>query len=78
MTPAEPDREADGAPVEGRMSEPHDHATAAGAPGASGPGDPGYEGEATVGDEGAAAGPEAFDDPFGRPDVAEGADPAEP
>ena len=54
---------------EGRMSEPHEHATAAGAPGASGPGDPAYDGEATIGDEGAAAGPEAFDDPFGRPDT---------
>lgn len=37
-------------------------------PGASGPGEPGYEGKATVGDEGAAAGDEAYDDPFGRPD----------
>jgi hypothetical protein len=37
-------------------------------PGASAPGEPGYEGEATVGDEGAAAGPEAYQDPFGRPD----------
>ena len=78
MTPAEPKGEKDGAPVEGRMSEPHDHATAAGAPGASGPGETGYEGAATVGDEGAAAGPEAFDDPFGRPEAAEGAGPAEP
>ncbi|MDQ3642590.1 MAG: hypothetical protein M3450_14270 [Actinomycetota bacterium] len=37
-------------------------------PGASGPGEPGYEGDATVGDEGAAAGPEAYQDPFGRPE----------
>ena len=37
-------------------------------PGASGPGEPGYEGEAPVGDEGAAAGPEAYQDPFGRPE----------
>jgi hypothetical protein len=40
----------------------------AAAPGSSGPGQPGYAGEATVGDEGAAAGPEAYGDPFGRPD----------
>jgi hypothetical protein len=50
------------------MVDPHPHSAAAGAPGASGPGGSGYEGEATVGDEGAAAGPEAFSDPFGRPD----------
>ena len=50
------------------MSEPHEHAAAAGAPGASGPGQVGYEGEAMVGDEGAVAGAESFDDPFGRPD----------
>lgn len=56
-------------PDEGRMRAPHDHATAAGSPGASGPGDPAYEGEATIGDEGAAAGPEAFTEPFGRPDT---------
>ena len=37
-------------------------------PGASGPGEPGYEGEVTVGDEGAVAGDEAYQDPFGRPD----------
>lgn len=37
-------------------------------PGASGPGEPGYEGDVAVGDEGAAAGPEAYQDPFGRPD----------
>lgn len=40
------------------------------APGASAPGEPGYEGEVAVGDEGAVAGPEAFQDPFGRPDGA--------
>ena len=51
-----------------RWREPHDHSSSAGAPGASGPGEPGYEGEAMVGDEGAAAGAEAFDDPFGRPE----------
>ena len=57
-------------PEEGRMRAPHDRSDAAGAPGASGPGDPAYDGEATIGDEGAAAGPESFDDPFGRPDPA--------
>lgn len=56
-----------------RMKEPHEHSTAAGAPGASGPGEQGYEGEATIGEEGAAAGAEAFVEPFGRPDTA-GAD----
>lgn len=35
------------------MSRPHEHADAAGAPGASGPGDPGYDGSVTIGDEGA-------------------------
>ena len=55
-------------PRNNEMKDPHDHAGAAGAPGASGPGDPGYEGEATVGDEGASAGPVSFQDPFGRPD----------
>ena len=46
---------------------------AASSPGASAPGEPGYEGQATVGDEGAAAGPESFQDPFGRhePDEAD-------
>ncbi|HVE47018.1 MAG TPA: hypothetical protein VNA57_09775 [Acidimicrobiales bacterium] len=44
-----------------------EHASAAGAPGASGPGDPGYDGVATIGDEGASAGPESFTEPFGRP-----------
>lgn len=52
-----------------RMKEPHEHGTAAGSPGASGPGDPAYDGEVTIGDEGGAAGPEAFGDPFGRPDT---------
>jgi hypothetical protein len=37
-------------------------------PGSSGPGEPGYEGEVTVGDEGAVAGDEGYQDPFGRPD----------
>jgi hypothetical protein len=41
---------------------------AASSPGASRPGEPGYEGRATVGDEGAAAGDESFQDPFGRPE----------
>ena len=50
------------------MREPHEHSSAAGAPGASGPGEAGYEGEAMVGDDGAAAGAESFQDPFGRPD----------
>ena len=35
-----------------KMQDPHDHSSAAGSPGASGPGEPGYEGEVTVGDEG--------------------------
>lgn len=51
----------------------------AAAPGSSGPGDQGYRGEATVGDEGAAGGPEAYQDPFGRPedgDQAENGGPA--
>lgn len=37
--------------TENRMKEPHEHASNAGAPGASGPGEPGYEGEVTVGDD---------------------------
>jgi hypothetical protein len=37
-------------------------------PGASGPGEVGYDGDVAVGDEGAAAGAEAYQDPFGRPD----------
>jgi hypothetical protein len=41
---------------------------AASSPGASTPGEPGYGGRTTVGDEGAAAGPESFQDPFGRPE----------
>lgn len=44
-------------------NDPGDHSSAAGAPGASGPGETAYEGEATIGDEGAAAGPESFTDP---------------
>jgi hypothetical protein len=43
-------------------------ANPAAAPGSSGPGEQGYSGAATVGDEGAMAGPEAYVDPFGRPD----------
>ena len=48
-------------------NDPGDHAAAAGAPGASGPGEQGYDGTATIGDEGAAAGPESFVDPNGTP-----------
>ncbi|MDP8991695.1 MAG: hypothetical protein M3N31_01350 [Actinomycetota bacterium] len=58
----------EGAERANAMEEPHEHASAAGAPGASGPGEAGYEGESTIGDEGAVAGPESFEDPFGRPD----------
>lgn len=50
------------------MDDPHEHAAAAGAPGA-GTSEQGSAGEATVGDEGAAAGPESFADPFGRPEA---------
>lgn len=50
-----------------RAEDPGEHSAAAGAPGASGPGEAAYEGEATVGDEGAAAGPESFEDPNGTP-----------
>lgn len=46
-------------------NDPGEHSSAAGAPGASGPGEAAYEGEATIGDEGAAAGPESFIDPNG-------------
>ena len=52
----------------------HDDTTVRTSPGASGPGEQGYAGEATVGDEGGAAGTEAYQDPFGRPDTAEPAD----
>ncbi|HSH61016.1 MAG TPA: hypothetical protein VK988_15530 [Acidimicrobiales bacterium] len=62
------DDRGEGDRAHGDMREPHEHAWAAGAPGASGPGEAGYEGEAMVGDEGGAAGPESFEDPFGRPD----------
>ena len=34
-----------------RMKNPHEHASEAGAPGASGPGEPGFDGEVTLGDE---------------------------
>jgi len=50
-----------------RAKDPGHHGSGAGAPGASGPGDAGYDGEATIGDEGAAAGPESFQDPNGTP-----------
>ncbi len=52
----------------------HDDTTVRSSPGASGPEEQGYGGEVTVGDEGAAGGPEAYEDPFGRPDPAELAD----
>lgn len=50
-----------------------EHMDGAGAPGASSPGEQGYSGEATVGDEGAAAGPESFVDPTGDEDAVTGA-----
>ncbi|MDQ3897915.1 MAG: hypothetical protein M3326_11865 [Actinomycetota bacterium] len=51
------------------VDRPQDDDTAIrSAPGASSPGEPGYDGDVAVGDEGAAAGPEAYQDPFGRPD----------
>jgi hypothetical protein len=50
-----------------RQHDPRDDTTIRTSPGASDPGEPGYEGDATVGDEGAAAGREAFEEPFGRP-----------
>ena len=50
-----------------RAEDPGHHSAAAGAPGASGPGEPAYDGAATIGDEGAAAGPESFQDPNGTP-----------
>ena len=56
-----------------RAKDPGHHAAAAGAPGASGPGDPGYDGEATIGDEGAAAGPESFTDQNGTNEEITGA-----
>ena len=53
---------------------PHDDDTAIrSSPGASDPGEPGYDGDVAVGDEGAAAGPEAYQDPFGRPDSGDAA-----
>lgn len=45
-----------------KMKDPHEHSSAAGAPGASGPGDPGYDGEVQVGDEGADTPAEAESD----------------
>lgn len=42
-----------------------------GAPGGSGPGDPGHRGEATLADEGAAAGPESFVEPTRGEEAAE-------
>jgi hypothetical protein len=59
---------------EALANDPGDHAAAAGAPGASGPGEQGYDGTATIGDEGAAAGPESFVDPNGTsPEIASAA-----
>jgi hypothetical protein len=52
----------------GRTEPPAREANEAAAPGSSGPGEQGYDGAATVGDEGAGAGPEAYQDPFGRDD----------
>ena len=52
---------------EPRKHDPRDDTTIRPSPGASDPGEPGYEGDAAVGDEGAAAGPESYEDPFGRP-----------
>lgn len=54
---------------EDRAHDPGHHSSAAGAPGASGPGDQGYDGEATIGDEGAAAGPESFVEANGTNDA---------
>ena len=48
-------------------NDPGHHSAGAGAPGASGPGEAAYDGAATIGDEGAAAGPESFQDPNGTP-----------
>ena len=50
-----------------RANDPGHHSSAAGAPGASGPGEAAYDGAAMIGDEGAAAGPESFQDPNGTP-----------
>ncbi len=52
--------------------EPAEHRPLA-APGGSGPQDPAYGGEATIGDEGAAAGPESFVDPTAAEEEAEAA-----
>lgn len=52
---------------EGLAHDPGHHSSSAGAPGASGPGEEAYDGAATIGDEGAAAGPESFVDPNGTP-----------
>jgi hypothetical protein len=46
-----------------KMKEPHEHASEAGAPGASGPGDPGYEGDVTIGEEGASGGDDTAETP---------------
>ncbi len=50
----------------GNRREPHEHAAAAGAPGASAPGEPGYDGEVTIGED-AAAPSGQYASPFGRP-----------
>lgn len=52
----------------------HDDTTARTSPGASGPGEQGYSGEATIGDEGAAAGNAPYQDSSGRPGPPELAD----
>lgn len=60
----------------GRTEPPAPQTNPAAAPGSSGPEEQGYDGAATVGDEGAAAGPEAYQDPFGRDDDGEQPDPS--
>jgi hypothetical protein len=61
----------------GAVTERTDHGFVGGAPGASAPGEPGYEGEATIGDEGARAGPESFLDPDTDPAEEDAAIPPE-
>lgn len=54
-------------------NEPPDGEFLGGSPGASGPEDPAYDGVATLGDEGGAAGPESFVDPNASEEEAEAA-----
>ena len=61
--------------MENEMRQPHEHASEAGAPGASAPGEQGYGGGATVGDVGGSANALEFSDPFGRPDTMDEAGP---